>query len=96
MPKQQAYVRPMLTHRWQSMLVQRCAYYFKLQKANAGPKNTYDQTTIDHMCIWRCNAFDSRMLSLQRSKERIEIKTSFSSWINNWSSTFWRWHLNWV
>ena len=47
------------------------------------------------VCIWRCNQCYIRMLSLQRSNRRIEIKTSFSSWTLNWSPTFWRWHLNW-
>ena len=47
------------------------------------------------ICIWKCNLFYIRMLSLQQSKRRIEIKTSFSSWTKNWSPTFWPWHLNW-
>ena len=29
------------------------------------------------ICIWKCNLFYIRMLSLQQSKRRIEIKTSF-------------------
>ena len=54
----------------------------------------------DPGCICGCAFEDAihfiiRMLSLQRSKRRIEIKTSFSSWTKNWSPTFWRWHLNW-
>ena len=40
------------------------------------------------VCIWRCNSFYIRMLSLLRSKRRIEIKTSFSSWTKHWNPTF--------
>ena len=54
----------------------------------------------DPRCICGCAFEDAihfyiRMLSLQWSKRRIEIKTYFSSWTKNWSATFWRWHFKW-